>query len=162
MLKKTPADWRPTDVPVLQRLADDHPVVDHLLRYRETEKSCAFDGRRRPPPLSIDADGRIHCVFNQTGASTGRISSEATEHAEHSRAIREEGRTIRRAFVAAQGHLFVVADYSQIELRILAHLCGDVALVEASRVEPMCTRQSALRLGVAVAQSDSRGGGVPR
>ena len=115
---------------MLQRLADDHPVVDHLLRYRELEKlrSTYVDGLL---PL-IDADGRIHCVFNQTGASTGRISSEQP-NMQNIPVRSEEGRTIRRAFVAAQGHLFVVADYSQIELRILAHLCGDVALVEAFR-----------------------------
>ena len=80
----------------------------------------------------IDADGRIHCVFNQTGASTGRISSEQP-NMQNIPVRSEEGRTIHRAFVAAQGHLFVVADYSQIELRILAHLCGDAALVEAFR-----------------------------
>ena len=78
----------------------------------------------------IAADGRIHCVFNQTGAATGRISSERP-NMQNIPVRTEEGRTIRRAFVAAPGHTFVVADYSQIELRILAHLSGDAGLLEA-------------------------------
>jgi DNA polymerase-1 len=78
----------------------------------------------------IAPDGRIHCVFNQTGAATGRISSERP-NMQNIPVRTEEGRTIRRAFVAAPGHTFVVADYSQIELRILAHLSGDAGLLEA-------------------------------
>ena len=130
VLKKTPKGQPSTDASVLQKLADDHPVVDHLLRFRELEKlrSTYVDGLL---PL-IAADGRIHCIFNQTGASTGRISSEQP-NMQNIPVRSEEGRTIRRAFVASPGHVFVVADYSQIELRILAHLCGDPALVEAFR-----------------------------
>jgi DNA polymerase-1 len=78
----------------------------------------------------IEADGRIHCVFNQTGAATGRISSEQP-NMQNIPVRSEEGRTIRRAFVAGEGNTFVVADYSQIELRILAHLSADPGLVEA-------------------------------
>ena len=130
VLKKTAKGQPSTDASVLQKLAEQHPVVEHLLRYRELEKlrSTYVDGLL---PL-IDEDGRIHCIFNQTRASTGRISSEQP-NMQNIPVRSEEGRTIRRAFVAAPGHCFVVADYSQIELRILAHLCGDAALVAAFR-----------------------------
>ena len=128
MLKKTPKGLPSTDASVLQKLADDHPIVQHLLSYRELEKlrSTYVDGLL---PL-VEADGRIHCVFNQRGASTGRISSERP-NMQNIPARSEEGRTIRRAFVAGPERSFVVADYSQIELRILAHLSKDAALVKA-------------------------------
>jgi len=128
VLKKTPKGLPSTDASVLQKLADDHPIVQHLLSYRELEKlrSTYVDGLL---PL-VEADGRIHCVFNQRGASTGRISSERP-NMQNIPARSEEGRTIRRAFVAGPERSFVVADYSQIELRILAHLSKDAALVKA-------------------------------
>jgi DNA polymerase-1 len=130
ILKKTPKGAPSTDASVLQKLVDEHPVVEHLLRYRELEKlrSTYVDGLL---PLIAD-DGRIHCVFNQTGAATGRISSEQP-NMQNIPVRSEEGRTIRRAFVAAPGNVFVVADYSQIELRILAHLSEDPGLLEAFR-----------------------------
>jgi len=78
----------------------------------------------------VAADGRIHCVFNQTGAATGRISSERP-NMQNIPVRSEEGRTIRTAFVAGAGMTFVVADYSQIELRVLAHLSRDKGLVSA-------------------------------
>jgi DNA polymerase-1 len=128
VLKKTPKGAPSTDASVLQKMVDQHPVVQHLLAYRELEKlrSTYVDGLL---PL-IAPDGRIHCAFNQTGAATGRISSERP-NMQNIPVRTEEGRTIRRAFVAAPGCTFVVADYSQIELRILAHLSGDAGLLEA-------------------------------
>jgi DNA polymerase-1 len=130
VLKKTPKGAPSTDASVLQKLASEHPVVDHLLSYRELEKlrSTYVDGLL---PL-IEDDGRIHCIFNQRGAATGRISSERP-NMQNIPSRSEEGRTIRRAFVAGEGRAFVVADYSQIELRILAHLSQDAGLVEAFR-----------------------------
>jgi DNA polymerase-1 len=128
VLKKTPKGAPSTDASVLQKMVNEHPVIEHLLAYRELEKlrSTYVDGLL---PL-ICEDGRIRCVFNQTGAATGRISSERP-NMQNIPARSEEGRTIRRAFVASPGHTFVVADYSQIELRILAHLSGDPGLLEA-------------------------------
>jgi DNA polymerase-1 len=128
VLKKTPKGQPSTDASVLQKLVDEHPLVEHLLRFRELEKlrSTYVDGLL---PL-IAGDGRIHCLFNQTGAATGRISSEQP-NMQNIPVRSEEGRTIRRAFVAGPGNTFVVADYSQIELRILAHLSGDAALKSA-------------------------------
>jgi DNA polymerase-1 len=130
VIKKTPKGQPSTDASVLEKLADEHPMVEHLLRYRELEKlrSTYVDGLL---PLVAD-DGRIHCLFNQRGASTGRISSERP-NMQNIPTRSEEGRTIRRAFVAGQDRRFVVADYSQIELRILAHLSQDDGLLEAFR-----------------------------
>ncbi len=130
VLKKTPKGAPSTDASVLQKLADEHPVVEHLLQYRALEKlrSTYVDGLL---PLIAD-DGRIHCFFNQTGAATGRLSSERP-NMQNIPIRTEEGRAIRRAFVAAPGHVFLVSDYSQIELRILAHLSGDPGLLEAFR-----------------------------
>ena len=115
---------------MLQKLADEHPIVEHLLSFRELEKlrGTYVDGLL---PL-VGEDGRIHCVFNQRGAATGRISSERP-NMQNIPARSEEGRTIRRAFVAGPGRVFVVADYSQIELRILAHLSRDEGLLTAFR-----------------------------
>lgn len=130
VLKKTPKGAPSTDASVLQKLADEHPVVEHLLQYRALEKlrSTYVDGLL---PLIAD-DGRIHCYFNQTGAATGRLSSERP-NMQNIPIRTEEGRVIRRAFVAAPGHVFLVSDYSQIELRILAHLSGDPGLLVAFR-----------------------------
>jgi DNA polymerase-1 len=128
VLKKTPKGAPSTDASVLQKLAGEHAIVEHLLQYRELEKlrSTYVDGLL---PL-IASDGRIHCVFNQTGAATGRISSEKP-NMQNIPVRSEEGRAIRRAFVAAPDCRFIVADYSQIELRILAHLSEDAGLLEA-------------------------------
>lgn len=128
ILKKTPKGAPSTDAAVLTKLAEEHPVVEHLLRYRELEKlrSTYVDGLM---PL-VSADGRIHAHFNQMGAATGRLSSDHP-NLQNIPVRSPEGMTIRRAFVADPGHHFVVADYSQIELRILAHLSEDTGLIDA-------------------------------
>jgi DNA polymerase I len=147
VLKKTPKGQPSTDASVLQKLVDEHPVVEHLLSFRELEKlrSTYVDGLL---PL-IAADGRIHCIFNQFGAATGRISSERP-NMQNIPVRSEEGRTIRKAFVADPGSVFVVADYSQIELRILAHLSRDEGLVGAFAAgEDIHTATAARVFGVA-------------
>ncbi|MDH3730538.1 MAG: DNA polymerase I [Acidimicrobiia bacterium] len=128
VLKKTPKGVASTDASVLLKLAPEHPIVERLLEYRELEKlrSTYVDGLL---PL-IEPDGRVHARFNQMAAATGRLSSE-NPNLQNIPVRSAEGMTIRRAFVAADGATFVVADYSQIELRILAHMSGDAALVEA-------------------------------
>jgi DNA polymerase-1 len=132
VLKKTPGGKPSTDAAVLEKLAEQHDseLVRRLLRYREIEKlrSTYVDGYL---PL-VAADGRIHTTFNQMAATTGRLSSEEP-NLQNIPVRSETGRTIRRAFVASPENLFVVADYSQIELRVLAHMSGDPALVEAFR-----------------------------
>jgi DNA polymerase-1 len=126
VLKKTSTGKPSTDASVLKKL--DHPLVSALLEYRELEKlrSTYVDGYL---PL-VDPDGRIRTRFNQMAATTGRLSSDSP-NLQNIPIRSESGRTIRRAFVAGDGNEFLVADYSQIELRVLAHMSGDPFLIEA-------------------------------
>jgi DNA polymerase I len=119
-----------TDADALTDLYDktEHPFLAHLLAHRDaTRLKTTVDGLLK----SVDPDGRIHTTFNQTIAATGRLSS--TEPNLQNIPIRtDEGRTIRRAFVVGKGYAeLMTADYSQIEMRIMAHLSGDEALIEA-------------------------------
>ncbi len=127
-LKKTKTGYS-TDNSVLQELAREDPLADLVLRYRMLTKlrSTYVDAL---PRLVHPETGRIHTSFNQTGTATGRLSS--TDPNLQNIPIRdEEGRRIRSAFISRQGHRFVSADYSQIELVVLAELSGDGALREA-------------------------------
>ena len=128
VIKKTPKGAPSTDASVLEKLRDEHPIVDDLLTYRELEKlrSTYVDALLK----LVDDDGRIRGRFNQMAAATGRLSQEQP-NLQNIPVRSDEGRAIRRAFVADPGNLLLVADYSQIELRILAHLSGDSGLVEA-------------------------------
>src|SRR5437016_2197457 len=118
-----------TDVDVLTRLAEQHPLPAKILEYRALAKlkSTYVDAL---PALVDPATGRLHTSFNQTVAATGRLSS-SDPNLQNIPIRSEEGRRIRAAFVAAPGHRLVSADYSQIELRVLAHLSGDQALIDA-------------------------------
>lgn len=125
--KKTKRGYS-TSAEVLEKLRDKHPIVDKVLEYRNLTKlaSTYIDGMI---PL-IAPDGRIHCHFQQTVAQTGRIS--CTEPNLQNIPVRQElGRQIRKAFHAEDGKVLIGADYSQIELRILAHLSEDEALLSA-------------------------------
>ena len=128
VMKKTPKGAPSTDASVLEKLRDEHEIVASLLLYRELEKlrGTYVDALLR----LVDEDGRIRGRFNQMGAATGRLSQEQP-NLQNIPVRSEEGREIRKAFVADEGHTFLVADYSQIELRILAHLSKDPGLVEA-------------------------------
>ena len=128
VLKRTPKGVPSTNATVLGKLRDEHPVVATLLQYRELEKlrSTYVDAMI---PL-IEEDGRVRGRFNQMAAATGRLSQEQP-NLQNIPVRSEEGRTIRRAFVADEGCTFLVADYSQVELRILAHLSRDPGLVDA-------------------------------
>jgi DNA polymerase-1 len=131
VLKRTQKGRAPsTDADVLEKLRDDHPIVDAILAYRELSKlkSTYLDAL---PPLVSPRDGRIHTTFSQVGAATGRLSSH-DPNLQNIPVRGEVGREIRRAFVpGAAGRELLVADYSQIELRVLAHLSGDEGLAEA-------------------------------
>jgi DNA polymerase-1 len=138
-----------TDASVLESLREEHPIVDAILRYRERSKlkSTYLDAL---PPLVDDTTGRLHCRFNQTVASTGRLSSDSP-NLQNIPIRTEEGRQIRRAFVPEEGHLLVVADYSQIELRVLAHLSEDPELISAfERGEDIHRHSIAKALGIPV------------
>jgi DNA polymerase-1 len=118
-----------TDVDVLTRLAEVHPLPGKILDYRALSKlkSTYVDAL---PVLVDPATGRVHTSFNQTVAATGRLSS-SDPNLQNIPVRTEEGRRIRAAFVAAPGCQLLSADYSQIELRVLAHLSGDAALIAA-------------------------------
>jgi DNA polymerase-1 len=113
---------------VLEELATAHPFPARLLEYRALTKlqSTYFDAL----PLEIESDGRIHTSFNQAGAATGRLSS-YNPNLQNIPMRSEQGRAIRRAFVAPEGRVLIGADYSQIELRVMAHLSGDPNLIAA-------------------------------
>jgi DNA polymerase I len=128
--KKTPKGQLSTDASVLEKLRDQHPVVDALLQWRELDKlnSTYLEAL---PRLVDPRDGRVHTSFNQAVAATGRLSS-SNPNLQNIPVRSELGRQIRRAFVPGEpGQLLLCADYSQIELRILAHLSGDEGLREA-------------------------------
>ena len=138
-----------TDAAVLEELRGAHPVVDKILEYREVEKlrSTYAEGLG----ALIDPEtGRVHTTFEQAVASTGRLSSRAPNL--QNIPIRTPlGRRIRRAFVVgAPDHLLLAADYSQIELRVLAHVSQDPALIEGFRAgADIHTRTAAAGFGVA-------------
>lgn len=125
--KKTKTGYS-TAADVLEKLSGEYPIVSLILEYRQLTKlkSTYADGLA----VYIQEDGRIHSTFNQTITATGRISS--TEPNLQNIPIRMElGRLIRKVFVPKEGYCFVDADYSQIELRVLAHLSGDEMLIQA-------------------------------
>ena len=127
--KKTKTGYS-TAADVLEKLAPEFPIVDKILEYRQLTKlkSTYADGLAN----YIGPDGRIHGTFNQTITATGRISS--TEPNLQNIPVRMElGRLIRKVFVPQEGYVFIDADYSQIELRILAHCSGDAHLIQAYR-----------------------------
>ena len=127
--KKTKTGYS-TSADILEKLAPDYPIVQDILEYRQLAKlkSTYADGLTSV----IQEDGRIHSTFNQTITATGRISS--TEPNLQNIPVRMElGREIRKVFVPEDGYVFLDADYSQIELRVLAHMSGDENLIGAYR-----------------------------
>ncbi|MBX3112530.1 MAG: DNA polymerase I [Fimbriimonadaceae bacterium] len=125
--KKTKTGYA-TGAEVLSELAPAYPVAGEILTYRELTKlkSTYADAL----PKMVEADGRIHTTYNQTVAATGRLSS-IDPNLQNIPIRTELGRTVRRAFVAGPGTTLGSFDYSQIELRVLAHFCRDEALVQA-------------------------------
>ena len=141
-----------TDADSLQKMADEHPIVEDLLRYREVEKLRSTYADALPPLIA--ADGRIHATFKQTDTTTGRISSEAP-NLQNVPVRTADGREMRRAFVADDGWGILTADYSQIELRVLAHLAEDPGLIDAfDRGADVHTTTAAKVFGVAEADVD--------
>lgn len=125
--KKTKTGYS-TNAEILESLRDQYPIVDYVLKWRQVSKlkSTYIDGLQK----TIAADGRIHTFFKQTETRTGRISS--IEPNMQNIPVRTElGSNMRKFFIAGEGNVLLDADYSQIELRILANLCGDTAMQEA-------------------------------
>lgn len=123
--KKTKTGYS-TDAETLQKLASKHAVIEDILDYRQVTKlkSTYADGL----PRAADADGRVHSIFNQTGTATGRLSS-AEPNLQNIPIKTELGKSFRRFFVPkSNDYVIIDADYSQIELRLLAHISGDEAM----------------------------------
>ena len=128
VIKKTKTGYS-TDVDVLEKLKKEHPVIEKILEYRSLTKlnSTYVEGLK---PYINPVTGRIHSYFHQTITATGRISS--TEPNLQNIPTRIElGKQLRRAFKPKEGYLFIDADYSQIELRVLAHISNDEHMIEA-------------------------------
>ncbi|MBI5477640.1 MAG: DNA polymerase I, partial [Deltaproteobacteria bacterium] len=137
-----------TDAEVLDELRESHAVVGKILEYRELSKlkGTYIDAL---PLLVNPRTGRVHTSFNQAVAATGRLSS-SDPNLQNIPVRSELGRAIRRAFVADEGRVLVSADYSQIELRVLAHLSGDAVLIDAfERDQDVHRRTAAEVFGVA-------------
>jgi len=130
-ISKTKSGHYSTAASVLQQLEGAHPIVQLILDHRELSKLLGTYVEALPR-LVNPRTGRIHTSFNQTGAVTGRISS-SNPNLQNIPMRTELGRQVRRAFVAEPGWQLVAADYSQVELRVLAHLCQDPALIDAFR-----------------------------
>ncbi len=140
-------DYILTAIDVLETLALEHEIVRKVLEYRQLTKlkGTYVDAL---PALMDPETGRIHTSFNQTGAATGRLSS-SNPNLQNIPIKTELGREIRAAFIPHEGWKLIVADYSQIELRLLAHLSGDPVLIDAfQRGEDIHTRTAAEVMGV--------------
>lgn len=125
--KKTSTGQRSTKESELEKLRDEHPIIVEILRYRELQKlvSTYVDSL----PTMVGTDGRVHTTFLQTGTTTGRMASR-DPNLQNIPARTDEGRDVRRAFVASTGYTLVAIDYSQIELRIAAILSQDKNLMD--------------------------------
>lgn len=128
-LKKTPSGAPSTDEDVLQELALDHPLPKVLLEYRGLAKLKSTYTDKLPRMINPHT-GRVHTSYNQAVASTGRLAS-ADPNLQNIPVRTSEGRRIREAFIAPAGSVLISADYSQIELRIMAHLSQDAGMLKA-------------------------------
>jgi DNA polymerase-1 len=129
--RKTASGYYSTAADVLEAMVGQHPVIDWMLEYRELEKlrSTYVDSL----PLQINPKtGRVHTSFNQTGTVTGRIAS-SDPNLQNIPTRTEMGRRVRNGFIAQEGWQLLAVDYSQIELRIVAHMAEDEAMLEAFR-----------------------------
>lgn len=126
--KKTKSGFS-TDAEVLEKIKHQHPVVEKLLDYREKQKLLSTYIAALPTKISAKT-GRLHTSFNQTGTSTGRLSS-SDPNLQNIPIRTEDGKVIRSGFIADSGNVLLSADYSQIELRLLAHFSGDEVLISA-------------------------------
>ena len=154
VVKKTPGGTPSTDEEVLQKLAEDYPLPKLLLDYRSLSKLKSTYTDKLPRMVNPQT-GRVHTNYGQAIAVTGRLSSNEP-NLQNIPVRTVEGRRIREAFIAAPGHQIISADYSQIELRIMAHLSGDPGMLRAFASGEDIHRATAAEIfGVAVDQVDS-------
>ncbi|NLE44083.1 MAG: DNA polymerase I [Chloroflexi bacterium] len=146
-LRRTKSGHYSTAAEVLERLQGQHPVIDLILEHRELAKlkSTYLDAL---PQLVNPKTGRLHTSYNQTGAVTGRISS-SNPNLQNIPIRTPLGKQVRRAFIAREGYQLVSADYSQVELRVMAHISGDEGLLSAfARGEDIHASTAAAIMGV--------------
>lgn len=130
----------------LEKLAHEHPIIELILKYRELQKLKG--AYIEPFPTLLDKEGRVHTTYNQIGAATGRMAS-LDPNLQNIPTKTEVGQEFRKAFVAEKGFQLLSLDYSQLELRLVAHLSGDPAMSEAfKRGEDIHTRTAAGVFGV--------------
>jgi len=129
VLAKTPKGQPSTAESVLQELAEEHKLPKLILEYRSVSKLCSTYADKLPLMIHPET-GRVHTSYHQAVAATGRLSS-SNPNLQNIPIRTPEGRKIRKAFIAPKGYTLVAADYSQIELRIMAHLSGDKSLLDA-------------------------------
>jgi len=129
VVRKTPTGQPSTAEDVLEELAESYPLPKLILEHRNLSKLKSTYTDKLPEQIN-ESSGRIHTSYHQAVAATGRLSSQ-DPNLQNIPIRTQEGRRIRQAFIAAPGHSLVAADYSQIELRIMAHLSGDPALLRA-------------------------------
>ncbi len=127
--RKTKSGHYSTSASVLEALRGQHPVVDWVLEHRELAKIKSTYVDALPQQVNPET-GRVHTSYNQTGTVTGRIAS-SDPNLQNIPVRTPVGRRVRRAFVAPEGHLLLSVDYSQVELRIVAHVSGDEAMIAA-------------------------------
>ncbi len=130
-VRRTGGGAMSTAAPELEKLREEHPIIDLILQYRELQKLKTT--YIEPFPLLVDrSDGRLHTTYNQTGTGTGRLSSE-NPNLQNVPIRTELGQEFRKAFIAEKDYRLVSFDYSQIELRIVAHIAQDEKMIEAFR-----------------------------
>ncbi|MEJ2549540.1 MAG: DNA polymerase I [Anaerolineales bacterium] len=129
--RRTASGHYSTAASVLEELREAHPIVDDILAYREIAKIKSTYADALPQEVN-PRTGRVHTSFNQTGSVTGRLAS-SNPNLQNIPVRTEIGREIRRAFIADSGHTLLSVDYSQIELRIVAHISEDEAMLQAFR-----------------------------
>jgi DNA polymerase-1 len=152
-LKKTKSGHYSTAAGVLEGLQGQHEIIDYILEQRTLAKlkNTYIDAL---PALVNPRTGRVHTNYNQIGISTGRLSSSAP-NLQNIPIRTEQGREIRRAFVAEPGHRLIAADYSQVELRILAHIAEDSGLLQAfANDEDIHAATASAVLGIPIEQVD--------
>ena len=149
-VRKTAGGAPSTAAPELERIRDEHEIVPLILEYRELAKIT--NTYIEPFESLIAGDGRVHTTYNQTGTATGRLSS-SDPNLQNVPTRTKLGRAFRAAFIAPSGKKFLSLDYSQLELRLVAHMANDRTMIDAFRAgEDIHTRTASEVLGLAPAQ----------
>lgn len=149
--KRTSSGFYSTSADVLDTLRGKHPVIDNILEYRELSKLKSTYLDALPNQLN-PVTGRVHTSYNQTGSVTGRLAS-SDPNLQNIPIRTEIGRQVRQAFIAAPGKVLLSVDYSQVELRIVAHMAQDKAMLEAFRADEDIHRATAAAVyGIEMAQ----------